>query len=120
MARLVHLDGSPCSDECIKNEHYGKMPDFPEETETSVTPNKDNRQSVDDITPEIDTIPSFITSTTEQNTDVTPNRDIAKAVASTSGSTDQNNPQPTDHPEGDTVSLPTHEPNPMRTTQETP
>ena len=39
-ARLVHLDRTPCSEECIANDHYGKYPDFPDDntTEPRVTP----------------------------------------------------------------------------------
>ena len=42
-AKLVHLDRTPCSDECIANDHYGRHPDFPEDnpTESHVTPSKD-------------------------------------------------------------------------------
>ena len=39
-ARLVHLDRTPCYEECIANDHYGKYPDFPDDntTEPRVTP----------------------------------------------------------------------------------
>ena len=43
-ARLVHLDRTPCSEECIANDHYGKYPDFPDDntTEPRVTPSSNN------------------------------------------------------------------------------
>ena len=43
-ARLVHLDRTPCSEECIANDHYGKYPDFPDDntTEPHVMPNRNN------------------------------------------------------------------------------
>ena len=43
-ARLVHLDRTPCLEECIVNDHYGKYPDFPDDntTEPPVTPNRNN------------------------------------------------------------------------------
>ena len=43
-ARLVHLDRTPCSEECIANDHYGKYPDFPDNntTEPRVMPSRNN------------------------------------------------------------------------------
>ena len=43
-ARLAHLDRTPCSEECIVNDHYGKYPDFPDDntTEPLVTPSRNN------------------------------------------------------------------------------
>ena len=43
-ARLVHLDRTPCSEECIANDHYGKYPDFPDDktTEPCVMPSRNN------------------------------------------------------------------------------
>ena len=43
-ARLVHLDRTPCSEECIANDHYGKYPDFPDDnpTEPHVTLSMNN------------------------------------------------------------------------------
>ena len=48
-ARLVHLDRTPCSEECIANDHYGKYPDFPDDnpTESWVTPSKNDVTSMD-------------------------------------------------------------------------
>ena len=42
--RLVHLDRTPCSEECIANDHYGKYPDFPDDntTEPRVTTSRNN------------------------------------------------------------------------------
>ena len=54
--KLVHLDRTPCSDECIASNHYGKARDFPDTSaaasadtargEQVVTPNKDNKRMV--------------------------------------------------------------------------
>ena len=43
-ARLVHLDRTPCSEERIANDHYGKYPDFPDNntTEPRFTPSRNN------------------------------------------------------------------------------
>ena len=43
-ARLVHLDRTPCSKECIANDHYGNYPDFRgnNTTEPHVTPSRNN------------------------------------------------------------------------------
>ena len=37
-ARLVHLDRTPRSEECIANDHFSKFPDFPEHTDSSNRP----------------------------------------------------------------------------------
>ena len=48
-AKLVHLDRTPCSEECIANDHYGKYPDFPDDSpaEPHVTPNKNDAMAMD-------------------------------------------------------------------------
>ena len=48
-AKLVHLDRTPCSEECIVNDHYGKYPDFLDDspTEPHVTPNKNDATAMD-------------------------------------------------------------------------
>ena len=61
-AKLVHLDRTPCSDECIANDHYGRHPDFPEDrmTELDGTPNKDaspvNEKEAADMEKNIDSL----------------------------------------------------------------
>ena len=48
LARLVHLDRTPCSEECIANDHYGKYPDFPDDntTEPRVMPSRNNAKEL--------------------------------------------------------------------------
>ena len=43
-ARVVHLDRTPCSGECIANDHYGKYPDFQDNNTTKprVTASRNN------------------------------------------------------------------------------
>ena len=48
-AKLVHLDRTPCSEECIANNHYGKYPDFPDDSpaEPHVTQSKNDTSAMD-------------------------------------------------------------------------
>ena len=48
-AKLVHLDRTPCSEECIVNDHYGKYPDFPDDSpaEPRVMRNKNDATATD-------------------------------------------------------------------------
>ena len=51
-ARLVHLDRTSCSEECIANDHYGKYPDFPDDNTTKphVTPSRNNAKESNIVT----------------------------------------------------------------------
>ena len=62
-AQLVHLDQTPCSEECIRNNHYDKQPDFSDDQLTT------------------DTNPKITTVTTDTQ-DVTPNNPDSEAKKS--------------------------------------
>ena len=81
-AKLVHLDRTPCSDECIANDHYGKYPDFPDDSpaEPRVTPSKNDATAMDtplndaDATKCVDPVRNTDDNITPLN--VMPNKDL--------------------------------------------
>ena len=48
-AKLIHLDRTPRSEECIANDHYRKYQDFPDDSpaEPCVTPSKNDTSATD-------------------------------------------------------------------------
>ena len=88
-AKLVHLDRTPCSGECIANDHYGKYPDFPDNSpaEPRVMPNKNDATSMDtplnvaDTTKCVDPVRNTDDNITPLN--VMPNKDLDHGNMST-------------------------------------
>ena len=80
-AKLVHLDRTPCSEECIVSEHFGRKPDFPDDTNetqtdtlANVMPSKNNQTactSSDMATYEVGVVTEEVDC---EGTSVTPNR----------------------------------------------
>ena len=93
-ARLVHLDRTPCSEECIANDHYGKYPDFPDDNTTlpGVTPSMDNA-------PELNTAKNATEATNGADTNeitgdnvIPPNKTTSKDVDHGIMDTEQDTP----------------------------
>ena len=74
----MHLDRSPCSEECIKNNHYGKQPDFPDPENVTVTPEKNGKQVQTHALPDEMDSARILTTTTDcvDKENVTPEQNV--------------------------------------------